>query len=331
MTDTPPLTAVVPPELAGKRLDQALAILLSDYSRARLQQWIRDGRVRVNANQLRPRDRVRSGDFIEVEPGQDVETEWSAEAIPLDLVYEDEEILVINKPAGLVVHPAAGNREGTLLNALLHYAPDLRHIPRAGIVHRLDKDTSGLLVIARTLRAQNSLVSQLQARAFEREYRAVVTGVMPAGGSVEAPIGRHPVHRTRMAVVAGGKPAVTHYRVLERFRAHTLLSVKLETGRTHQIRVHMAHIHSPILGDPVYAGRLRLPPACDDSLRKVLLDFHRQALHAYRLGIVHPASGEQIQWEQPVPNDFRVLLDVLRADCQQHNDDARSRRDTTGG
>ena len=318
MTGSRQLTTVVPPELAGKRLDQALAVLLSDYSRARLQQWIREGRVRVNAAQLRPRDRVRSGDLIEVEPVLQVETRWEAEPIPLDVVHEDEEILVINKPAGLVVHPAAGNRDGTLLNALLHHAPELRQVPRAGIVHRLDKDTSGLLVVARNLRAQNSLVSQLQARAFEREYRAVVTGVMPAGGTVEAPIGRHPVNRKRMAVVAGGKPAVTHYRVLERFRAHSLLSVKLETGRTHQIRVHMAHIQYPVFGDPVYAGRLRVPPDCSDTTRESLKGFQRQALHAFRLGFEHPVSGEYVQWEQPEPEDLRVLLEVLRDDLRQH-------------
>jgi 23S rRNA pseudouridine1911/1915/1917 synthase len=308
------ITTIVPPELAGKRLDQALAALLGDFSRARLQQWIREGRVTVNAARRRPRDPVYDGDRIEVKPHLEAQTEWAPEAIPLDLIYEDDDILVINKPVGLVMHPAAGNRAGTLLNALLNYAPELQNIPRAGIVHRLDKDTSGLLVVARTLRAQTRLVEQLQARAFEREYRAVVVGVMPAGGSVDAPIGRHPVHRKRMAVVASGKPAVTHYRVLERFRAHSLLSVRLETGRTHQIRVHMAHIKYPLLGDPVYGGRQRIPPACSPELQEAVRNFRRQALHAFRLGFDHPVSGAPVHWEQPEPEDMRALIALLRED-----------------
>lgn len=308
------LSAEIPPALDGKRLDQALASLFADYSRSRLQQWIRDGQIRVDEQILRPRDKVYCGQHVTIAVEETPQGDWQAEAIPLDIVFEDAHLLVINKPAGLVVHPAAGNYTGTLLNALLHHVPGLANIPRAGIVHRLDKETSGLLVIAKDLPSHTDLVSQLQAREFEREYLALVNGVMTAGGTVEAPIGRHPVQRKRMAVVGNGKPAVTHYRVEERFRAHTLLRVRLETGRTHQIRVHMAHIHFPIVGDPVYGGRLKIPPACSAALREALHGFRRQALHAARLGLVHPVSGELLHWEAPLPADMQTLLDTLRAD-----------------
>ncbi|UCE88377.1 MAG: 23S rRNA pseudouridine(1911/1915/1917) synthase RluD [Pseudomonadota bacterium] len=311
------LTAVVPPELAGLRLDQALAEMFPDYSRARLQRWIRDGQVQVDARGLRARDKVHGGETVQIDVVATPEDRWEPESIPLDLVYEDEHILVIAKPAGLVVHPAVGNRAGTLLNALLHYAPELAAVPRAGIVHRLDKDTSGLLVVARTLVAQNRLVEQLQARAFLREYQAIVNGVLPAGGTVDAPIGRHPVHRKRMAVTERGKPAKTHYRVVERYRVHSLLKVSLETGRTHQIRVHMAHIRCPILGDPVYGGRMRIPPQCGEALRACLQGFRRQALHAIRLGLEHPVSGEPMEWSQPLPDDMAELVVLLRADARQ--------------
>jgi 23S rRNA pseudouridine1911/1915/1917 synthase len=240
------------PELAGLRLDQALAKLFPDYSRSRLQRWIKDGHVLVNGAVCRPKDTVFEADIIALTVVEEPEIEWRPQAIPLDLVYEDEAVLVINKPAGLVVHPGAGNVDGTLSNALLYYDPEIAKVPRAGVVHRLDKDTSGLLVVARTLTAQKHLVEQLQDRAFEREYEALTVGVMTAGGTVDAPIGRHPSNRLRMAVVPGGKEAITHYRVVERFRAHTHVRVKLETGRTHQIRVHMAHIHYPLVGDPVH-------------------------------------------------------------------------------
>lgn len=308
------LSAEIPPALDGKRLDQALASLFSDYSRNRLQQWIKGGQIRVDEKILRPRDKVYSGQHVTIAVEETPQGDWQAEAIPLEIVFEDAHLLVINKPAGLVVHPAAGNYTGTLLNALLHHVPGLATIPRAGIVHRLDKETSGLLVIAKDLPSHTDLVSQLQAREFEREYLALVNGVMTAGGTVEAPIGRHPVQRKRMAVVGNGKPAVTHYRVEERFRAHTLLRVRLETGRTHQIRVHMAHIHFPIVGDPVYGGRLKIPPACSAALREALHGFRRQALHAARLGLVHPVSGDLLHWEAPLPADMQTLLDTLRAD-----------------
>ena len=315
MTQDIRLSREIPEELAGQRLDQALAELFSEYSRARLQQWIRDGQVRVNAEHWRSKDKVRGGERVEIDARVAPREDWQAEALPLDIVYEDEALLVIDKPAGLVVHPAAGNRAGTLLNALLHYAPELAHIPRAGIVHRLDKDTSGLMVVARTLTAQKELVAQLQARSVTREYECVVVGVLTAGGTVDAPIGRHPVQRKRMAVVAGGKPAVTHYRVLERFRGHSHLRVRLETGRTHQIRVHLAHVRHPLVGDPVYGGRLRLPAGASDPLIGCLRGFKRQALHAARLSLMHPVSGQSVQWESALPADMAELLAVLREDA----------------
>ena len=312
--DTPTLSATIPDDMDGMRLDQVLANIFTDYSRSRLQQWIRDGFVQVDGRQLRAKDKVQAGQRVNVITQQTEQGDWQAEALPLDIVYEDPQILVINKPKGLVVHPAAGNYSGTLLNALLHHAPELKNVPRAGIVHRLDKDTTGLLVVAKDLASHKSLVEQLQARAFEREYIAVVQGVMTAGGTVDAPIGRHPTQRKKMAVVDSGKPAVSHYRVIERFRAHTLISVKLETGRTHQIRVHMAYIHFPLVGDAVYAGRLKLPAGCTEQLREELRHFGRQALHAHRLGIEHPLSQEHLSWEAPIPADLQHLIATLRKD-----------------
>jgi 23S rRNA pseudouridine1911/1915/1917 synthase len=310
------LAAHIPPEQGGRRLDQALADLFPQYSRSRLQQWLKSGQVRLDQRLPKAKERVLGGEHvvIEAEPEQDVRCE--AEAIPLDVVYGDEDLLVINKPAGLVVHPAAGNPAGTLQNALLHLDRNLQALPRAGIVHRLDKDTSGLMVVARSLEAHKSLVDQLQARTLGREYLAVVNRVLPAGGTVDAPIGRHPVDRKRMAVVAGGKPAITHYRVLERYRGHSLIQVRLETGRTHQIRVHMAHIHCPLVGDPVYGGRPRLPRGAGERLRAVLSTFPRQALHATRLSLRHPRSGEPLSWEVPPPEDLVRLLEALRRDVQ---------------
>lgn len=304
----------VPDSLAGQRLDQALAQLFSQYSRSRLQQWLKQGCVRVDGRQWRPRDKVMGGERIEIEAQLEEQGDWQAQPIELDIVYEDEALIVLNKPAGLVVHPAAGNPEGTMLNALLHHDPELATVPRAGIVHRLDKETTGLLVVARTLASQKQLVEQLQARRFEREYRAVVNGVMTAGGTIEEPIGRHPVQRKRMAVVQNGKPAITHYRVEQRFRAHTHIRVNLETGRTHQIRVHMAHIHHPLVGDPVYGGRLRLPKGAGEELIEILRGFKRQALHASRLGLKHPLSGEMMHWEQPLPADMSALIHALDED-----------------
>ena len=303
-------------ELAGQRLDQALPRLFPDFSRTRLQRWVREGRVTLDGRVTdRPRDRLLGGERIDLEAHLEDQVACRPQPIPLKVVYQDPSLLVIDKPAGLVVHPAAGNPDGTLLNALLHHDPELIRLPRAGIVHRLDKETSGLLVVARTEAACKSLVEQLQAREIKREYRALVSGTLTAGGRVDAPIGRHPVHRTRMAVVAAGRPAVTHYRVLQRFPAHTWLRVNLETGRTHQIRVHMAHIRHPLVGDPVYGGRLRLPAGIGDGLRQALRRFHRQALHARRLGLAHPDSGEWMEWEASLPADLAALLDCLRWDA----------------
>lgn len=316
-SETRVLEAQVPEALAGRRLDQVLAELFADFSRSRLQQWVKEGHVSVDGKILRPRDKIYGGEKIVLTVELVQETPFEPEPIPLNIVYEDDALLVINKPAGLVVHPAAGNWRGTLLNALLHHAPALAKVPRAGIVHRLDKDTTGLLVVAKTLEAQTALVEELQARNFTREYDAVVNGVLTGGGTIDAPIGRHPVDRKRMAVVQNGKPAVTHYRVAERFRAHTHIKVQLETGRTHQIRVHMAHQRYPLIGDQVYGGRLRLPPASSDALQQMLRRFPRQALHASRLGLLHPQNGEYLEWQADMPEDMQNLLQVLREDRNQ--------------
>lgn len=316
-THTRQLAAYVPPEAAGRRLDQVLAELFPDYSRTRLQRWLLAGHVTVDGKSSRSRDPVRGGERIIVTAPIEAETPWRGQQeIPLAIVYQDSAILVINKPPNLVVHPGAGNRKGTLVNALLHYAPELANIPRAGVVHRLDKDTSGLLVVARSLPAQKRLVEQLRARTVKREYAAIVAGIMTAGGTIEAPIGRHPVERTRMAVVRTGKEAVSHYRVLERFRAHSYIKVRLETGRTHQIRVHMAHLHHPLVGDPTYGGRLRVPADSGAALQEALHGFKRQALHAGGLGLIHPESGEALNWETPLPVDMQQLLETLRADAR---------------
>ncbi|CAG0899682.1 unnamed protein product [Cyprideis torosa] len=280
-----------------KRLDQALAALFPDLSRARLQIWVDDGRVTVDNQPCRKKDRLRGGETLRVDIVEEApEVEFLPEDIPLDIVYEDDDILVINKPAGLVVHPGAGNWSGTLLNGLLHHDPRLALVPRAGIVHRLDKDTSGLMLVAKNLAAHKALVDALSLRDVSREYVALVQGVMIAGGTVDSPIGRHSRDRKRMAVTIGGKEAITHYRVADRFASHSLVDVKLETGRTHQIRVHLSSIHFPIVGDPVYGGRLRLPVGASDELIEALQGFRRQALHARKLGLLHPVTGELMEW-----------------------------------
>jgi 23S rRNA pseudouridine1911/1915/1917 synthase len=309
-------TLSMPEELIGQRLDQALARLLPAYSRARLQQWIQEGRVTVNNQMTRAKDRVRGGEHIEVLVPDVPAGDWQAEDIPLVIVYEDDDLLVIDKPAGLVVHPGAGNPEGTLLNALLHHVPALRRLPRAGIVHRLDKETSGLLVVAKTEMARLDLIEQLKERSLSREYMALVQGIVIAGGTIDAPIGRHALTRTRMAVSGRGRPAVSHYRVERKFRAHTLLRVKLESGRTHQIRVHMAHLKHPLVGDPVYGGRALLPKGAAPDLIEVLHGFKRQALHATRLGLVHPTTRQSMVWDSAPPQDFRDLLEVLERDMR---------------
>jgi 23S rRNA pseudouridine1911/1915/1917 synthase len=302
----------IEPAQAGRRLDQALAEILPDFSRSRLQTWIDAGRVLLDGRPCRCRDRVWGGEQVWLDPLLPPLADCRPQAIPLTIVYEDDHLIVIDKPAGLVVHPAAGNPDGTLQNALLHHAPGLDCLPRSGIVHRLDKDTTGLLVVAKTLKAHKSLVDQLQARRVHREYRALVAGSLVAGGTVDAPVGRHPTQRTRMAVVSDGRPAVTHYQVLERFPAHTLLAVRLETGRTHQIRVHMSHLRHPLVGDTLYAGRVRLPKGAPAALAAALQGFPRQALHAIRLGLDHPETGEPLCWEVPMAADLAWLLDLLR-------------------
>jgi len=315
MTQTTPITLIIPQDLGGLRLDQALQKLLPEHSRSRLQQWIKDGLVTLEpAQAVTAKTKVWGGErlLVQVQPAPDQHA-FEAEDIPLDVQYEDEHILVINKPAGLVVHPAAGNWTGTLLNALLHHAPVVKDLPRAGIVHRLDKDTSGLLVVAKTLTAQTSLVRQLQARTVKREYRAIVWGQVWQNGRVDQPIGRHPHARTKMAINRNGKPAVTRYEVLERFAVHTYLRCNLETGRTHQIRVHMQHLKAPLVGDPVYGLRgivpLRMMP---QHLRDAVLNFGRQALHAVKLGLIHPATGEFMEWQVELPADMKSLLEAMR-------------------
>jgi 23S rRNA pseudouridine1911/1915/1917 synthase len=300
----------VPGECAGLRLDQCLARLLPGHSRSRLQAWIRDGLVSVNGRRCQPKLTVWGGEHIELVPAPlPAEGGDAPEAIALAVVFEDDAVLVIDKPAGLVVHPGSGNWRGTLLNALLHHAPQLSAMPRAGIVHRLDKDTSGLMVVAKTLEAQTSLARQLHARSVRREYLALVHGRVARDGSVEAPIGRHPVHRTRMAVVTRGRHALTHYQVLERLPGCTLVRCRLETGRTHQIRVHMQSIGHPLVGDPAYGRR---PSAESVRTRDLLAGFPRQALHAARLELEHPVSGERMSWESPPPPDLRELIECLR-------------------
>ena len=313
MSDAIKLEQSVPISFRGMRLDQAASELFGDFSRSRLQVWIKKGDLLVNGNIYRPKDKLLGGELLSVSVTLEPEGEWKSEAISLDIVFEDEDIIALNKPAGLVVHPAAGNYTGTLLNGLIHHAPSIAKIPRAGIVHRLDKDTTGLMVVAKTLEAHHSLVKQLQARTVSRQYQAVSQGVMTGGGTVSKPMGRHPQARTRMAVVShGGKDAVTHYRVIKRFTHHTHIKVKLETGRTHQIRVHMANIGYPLVGDPVYGGRLKLPKGATLSLQSALRGFKRQALHAGKLGLIHPTSNEYIEWHASVPQDFSTLLDALK-------------------
>ena len=307
------LQSEIPDSLAGKRLDQALAELFPDYSRARLQAWVKSGDLRVDNQQWRCKDKVQGGETIAMTVSEVVKPmTFEAEPVRLDVLYEDEALIVLNKPAGLVVHPAAGNWSGTLLNGLLNRYPELAELPRAGIVHRLDKNTTGVMVVARTLKSHKLLVDALQSRSIGREYLALVQGTLVAGGSIDAPIGRHPVDRKRMAVTANGKEAVTHFIIEERFTDYCLLRVRLETGRTHQIRVHMAHHRHPIVGDPVYGGRLKLPRAADGALITALQAFRRQALHAETLTLQHPETGETCAWSAPVPEDFAALLEIMR-------------------
>jgi 23S rRNA pseudouridine1911/1915/1917 synthase len=315
--------ALIPVTAAGRRVDQALADLFPEYSRSRLTTWLKAGEITLDGRVPRPRDAVRGGEAVELHAALEPATRSQPEPIALDILHQDEHLLVVNKPPGLVVHPGAGNPDGTLVNALLHHDPSLAVLPRAGIVHRLDKETSGALIVARTLEAHTALVEQLAARAIHRQYEAIVNGAMIAGGTVDAPLDRHPVDRLRRAVREDGKPAVTHYRVRERFRAHTRLECTLETGRTHQIRVHMAHIRHPLVGDTLYGGTLRLPKAAAETLVATLRGFRRQALHAERVALAHPVHGDPIEVSAPAPADLLALAAALRADAAAHADDGR--------
>ena len=305
------MSATVNAEHCGRRLDQVASELFSDFSRARLQQWIKGGQLQVNGQQQVPKQKLLGGETLTVDVHLEPEGDWQAENIPLNIVHEDDHIIVVNKPTNFVVHPAAGNRSGTLLNALLYHCPQLESVPRAGIVHRLDKDTTGLMVVAKSLQAHTHLVSQLQARTVKREYEAVVNGVMTGGGIVNQPIGRHPGQRTKMAVISDGKEARTHYSLIERFEGHTHVRLRLETGRTHQIRVHMAHIRFPIVGDDTYSGRFRIHKGTSVELRETVQNFGRQALHARELGLIHPATGKLVSWASELPDDMQSLLAVL--------------------
>ncbi|NQZ24102.1 MAG: 23S rRNA pseudouridine(1911/1915/1917) synthase RluD [Colwellia sp.] len=310
-------TDTVPESCLGKRFDQTLAEMFPEYSRSRIKEWILAGHVTLNGAILKiPREKMFGGEEVEISTEVEADIRFEPQDIPLNIVYEDDDILVINKPAGFVVHPGAGNPDGTVLNALLHYCPQLDVVPRAGIVHRLDKDTTGLMVVAKTIAAQTNLVDALQEREITREYEALANGLMTAGGVVDEPIGRHPTKRTHMAVNLFGRPSVTHYRVMEKFRLHTRLRLRLETGRTHQIRVHMSHITHPLIGDPNYGGRPRPPKNATEDLRDILRSFKRQALHAAMLSLFHPITGEEMTWHAPIPDDMVQLTNILREDSK---------------
>ena len=316
------LSAEVQPEQIGQRLDQTLAELFPEYSRSRLKTWIEADLVKLNDRITNiPREKVLGGEKIKITVEVEDETRFEPENIPLNIVYEDDDIIVINKPKDLVVHPGAGNPNGTVLNALLYHYPPIAEVPRAGIVHRLDKDTTGLMVVAKTIPAQTKLVRDLQKRKITREYEAVASGIMTKGGTVDQPMARHATKRTLMAVHPMGKPAVTHYRIMENYRNYTRLRLRLETGRTHQIRVHMAHIAHPLLGDQTYGGRPRPPQNASEDFMEVLRNFKRQALHAVMLRLAHPITGKMMEWYAPLPDDFVELLNALKADYLEHQDE----------
>ena len=314
MTDAQQKT--VPRELSGQRLDRALARMFPEYSRSRLKSWLLQGFITVNERPMRPRDAVIGGESVLLQPQAETVLTSEPEPLDLDIIFADDHCLVVNKPAGLVVHPGAGNQRGTLLNGLLHLVPELNALPRAGIIHRLDKDTSGLLLVSKTLQAHTALVRALAEREIARHYLAVCAGVLTGGGTIDEAIGRHPVDRLRMSVQRDGKPAITHYRVIQRFAAHTYISVQLETGRTHQIRVHFAHRRHALVGDQTYGGRLAIPAGASDGLRDALRQFRRQALHAEKLTFAHPESGEEVALQVAPPADFTDLLSALAADSE---------------
>lgn len=306
---------IIPETYAGQRIDQVLAKLLPEYSRTQLKTWIDQGNILLDQQPIKAKLKVKGGETIDLQAqAKTLPPSWQAQDIPLSIVYEDESLIIINKPVGLVVHPGAGNADKTMLNALLHHAPELNLLPRAGILHRLDKDTSGLLVVAKTATALKNLSYQLKKRSIEREYQAIVYGSMISGGTIDAPIDRHPLQRKRMAVIDTGREAITHYRIAEKYKAHTRLKLKLETGRTHQIRVHLAYIHYPIVGDSVYAGRPQFNKGMSDELRLAIKQFKRQALHAFALGFTHPETQEWMRFEIELPQDMQDLIQILRQD-----------------
>ena len=305
------LKIIIPERMTGERIDAAIARMLPEYSRSKISTWIKAGDVLINQHKFKPKDRSKGDEIVEVSLKQNENICWIAEDIPLEVVFEDDDIIIINKPVGLVTHPGAGNWKGTLANGLLSYDPELFKLDRAGIVHRLDKNTSGLMVVARSERAQKNLVEQLQTHTVSREYSAIVYGHMISGGSVDEPIGRDSRDRIKQAVTESGKHALTHYRVIDRFAHHTHVKAILETGRTHQIRVHLSHIGYSLIGDPMYGGKIRFPKKADEALKDALKGFKRQALHAKKLTIVHPVSGETMSWKAPLPDDMLTLLNVL--------------------
>ncbi len=305
-------------EYAGQRLDQVLSACFPELSRSRLQAWVKNKQVKVDEQiVVKPRHKLLGEETLTVETTLQEQGEWQATEMPLNIHYQDDSIIIINKPADLVVHPAPGHYTDTLVNGLLYHFPELSVLPRAGIVHRLDKDTTGLLVVARTAQAHNQLVAQLEERAFRREYLALVHGVLVAGDTIDLPVGRHPVNRKKMAVVDYGKEAITHFRIGQKFKGFTLVQVKLETGRTHQIRVHFSHKKHPLVGDPQYCVRNLKPKGMGESFSQVWDDFRRQALHARLLGLTHPVTGEWMEWESEVPEDMSELLDAIRKHDEQ--------------
>jgi len=305
------LTILIPERMSGLRLDVALSEMLPDYSRSKITAWIKSGDALIEQKTFKPKDKSNGMEVIELKISKSQNNDWSAEDIPLSIVFEDGDIIVVNKPAGMVTHPGAGNRNGTLANALLHYDSNLKLLDRAGIVHRLDKDTSGLLVVARNEKSQKNLVEQMQMHSVSREYSAIVYGHMVAGGTVDEPISRDSRDRVKQAVSKSGKEARTHYRVIDRFQNHTHIKAVLETGRTHQIRVHMSHIGYPLIGDPIYGGKVRFPKKASEELKVALKNFNRQALHAKKLSLTHPSSGSTLSWKVPIPDDMLTILEVL--------------------
>ena len=311
------LNSEVPNSCCGMRVDKVLAFLFPDYSRTALQKWLKDGLVLVDDEIPSQRDKVQGGEHIELVVPAEQNTDWQPESMALVLLYEDNDLLIVDKPAGLIVHPGAGNPNGTLVNGLLGYDSRLASLPRAGIVHRLDKGTTGVLAVARNEPSRLNLIRQLANRRVRRSYLALVQGVPVSGGSIDEPIGRDQRDRRRMAVSTTGKPAITHYRIEQRFRSHALLRCELETGRTHQIRVHLRHIGYPLLGDPIYGARSRLPPRTKDTVRKALQNMSRQALHAEKLVLEHPSTGQEMEWKAPVPEDMATLCRILREDTEK--------------